>query len=86
MLSLHYYELMEKYFMVNDCVVYKVLYKIKETTGIAKFDETKILIDTDDKLLNFITLKNVVILITYIIKDDGKFYPQIFLEGALYNE
>ena len=41
------------------------------------------MIDTDDKLLDEITVKNAVILITCIIRDDGKFYPQIFLEEAL---
>ena len=44
------------------------------------------MIDTDDKLPGYIALKNVVILITCIIKDDNKFYPQIFLEKTLYNE
>ena len=76
----------KKCLMVNDYMIHKVLDKIKETIGIAKFDDAKILLDTDDKLPDYITLKNVVILITYIIKDDGKFYPQIFLEEALHNE
>ena len=35
------------------------------------------------KLPDDITLKNVVMLITYVIKDDGKFYPQLILEEAL---
>ena len=75
-----------KYLMVNDYMLNKVLDKIKETIDIVKFDYTKILIDTDDKLPDYITFKNVVILITYVIKDDAKFYTQIFLEEALYNE
>ena len=75
-----------KYLMVNDYMLNKVLDKIKETIDIVKFDDTKILIDTDDKLPDYITFKNVVILITYVIKDDAKFYTQIFLEEALYNE
>ena len=50
----------------------KVLDKIKEIIGIEKFDDTKILID---KLPNKITLKNVVILIACVIKDDSKLYP-----------
>ena len=41
------------------------------------------LIDTDDKLQDDITLQIVVILMTYVIKDDGKFYPQLFLKEAL---
>ena len=36
---------------------------------IKKFNEIKFLIDTDDKLSYDITLKNVMILITCIIKD-----------------
>ena len=42
--------------------------------------------DTDDKLPDYVTLKNVVILIAYVIKDDAKFYQQVFLEEALSNE
>ena len=68
--------------MVNDYIQDKVSYKVKETIGIVKFDETKFLIDTDDKFLDFITLKNVAILITYIMKDDGKSYPHILFERA----
>ena len=34
------------------------------------------MIDTDDKLPDDITLKNIVILITFTVKDYGKFYPQ----------
>ena len=48
-----------------------------------KFDNAEILIDTDDKLLVEFTLKKVVILTLCFIKDDDKFYPQIFLEEAL---
>ena len=51
-----------------------------------KFDDIKTLTDTDDKLPDYITLKNVLILITCVIKNDAKFCPQIFLEDALYNE
>ena len=72
--------------MVNEYMLDKEFDKIKQTIGIVKLDDTKIVIDTDDKLSNYITLKNVVILITCVIKDDAKFYPQIFLEEALYNE
>lgn len=38
------------------------------------------LIDADDKLHKDITLKDVVTLTTYVIKDDIKYYSQIFLE------
>ena len=48
--------------------------KIKEVIGIIKFDGTNILIDTNNKLEEYITLKNIAILITCIIKGEGKFY------------
>ena len=76
----------KKLLMLNDYVLDRVLDKIKEIIGIVKFGDTKILIDTDDKLPDSTTLQNVVILIICIIKDDGKFYPQLFLEEALHNE
>ena len=63
--NLHYRELMgkigerkgKKYLMVNDYMLDKVLDKIIETIGTAKFDDTKILIDSVDKLPDFINLK-----------------------------
>ena len=94
MLCLHYNESMgkikehegKKYLMVNDYILDKVLDKIKKTIGIAKFDDIKSLIDTDDKLPDYITLKNIVISIKFITKADSKFYSLIFLEEALHNE
>ena len=59
--------------MVNGYITDIISDKIKKIIGIGKFDNTKILIDTDDKLPNDITLKNVAILITCVIKDDGNF-------------
>ena len=76
----------KEYLMIDDNIFNKVLDKIKKIIGIGKFDDTRILIDTDDKLPGDITLKNVAILVTSVIKDDDKFYPQILLEGALYDE
>ena len=35
----------------------KVLDKIKETIGVVNFDDTKVLIDTDDKIPDYTTLK-----------------------------
>ena len=64
-----------KYLTIDDYVLDKVLDKTEEIIDIEKFDDTKILIDTDDKLPDNITLQNAVILMTYVIKDDGKFYP-----------
>ena len=77
--SLHYHEFMGKIkehegktcFMIYDYMLDKVLDKIKETIGIVKLDDTKILIDTNDKWPDYSTLKNVVILMTCVIKDDG---------------
>ena len=54
----------KKYSMINDYMLDKLLDIIKETIGIEKFDDTKISIDTDDKLPDYIYLKIVVILIT----------------------
>ena len=84
----HYDELMgkigenevEKYLMVNNYMLDKVLDKIIETIDIGKFDDTKILTDSIDKSSDYITLK----LITCVI--DAKFYRQIFSEKALYNK
>ena len=61
----------------------KVLDKIEEVIAIEKFDGTEMLIDTDDKLSDNITLKNAAISVTCIIKDDGKFYSHLFLEKGL---
>ena len=65
----------EKYLIADDYIIDKVLQKVEETIGIEKLDDTKILIDTDDKLPDDINLKNVVILMTCVIKHNGKFYP-----------
>ena len=64
----------------------KVLDKIKETISFTKFDDTKILIDTDVKFSDYIWLKDDMVLITCVIKADAKFYLQRFLGEALYNE
>ena len=72
--------------MVDDYIRDKVLDKIKKIIGFEKFEDIKILIEADDKLLDDITLENVVILITWIIKDDHKFYPQLFLKETLFDE
>ena len=92
--SLYYHELMgnikehegKTHLVVDDYVLDKVLDKIKKIIDIKEFDNTKILIDTDDILTDGITLKNAVVLMTSVIKDDGRFYPQLFLEEALYDE
>ena len=58
--------------MIDDYVLHKVLGSIK--------------IDTDDILPENITLINTVIRRTSVTKDDGQFYPQLFLQELLYNE
>ena len=83
LLSLHVNELIKKFkkhegkkfFMVNDYMLNNVLDMIKEILDIEKFDDATILIDTDDKFTNYITLKKFMILMTWFIKDDGKFCP-----------
>ena len=74
-LSLYYYELIGKieeyggkyYLMTDDKILDNVLHKIKNIVDIEKFDDTKILIDTDDKLPDDISFKNTVVLITCVI-------------------
>ena len=77
----------KKYLIVDGYMLDIVLDKIKETIGIKKSDYSQywliwIIKIADNKFLD-ITFKNVFILMTCNIKDDGKFYPQIFLEEAL---
>ena len=65
MLSLHYNELMgkikkhegKKYLVVNDYMVDKILYKIKEIIDIEKFDDIKMLVDTNDGCHMILMLK-----------------------------
>ena len=47
--------------MVDDNNLDKVLDNIQKIIGIEKLDDTNILIETDDKLPDDITLKNAVI-------------------------
>ena len=56
-----------------------MLDKIKMIINIEIFNDTKILIDTDDRLADEITLKNIMILIPCVIKNGDKFYPQLLL-------
>ena len=60
----------KSYLMVDDYVLDKALERIKKIIGTEIFDNTKILIDTDDILPDEITFKNVAVLLT-----DGKCYP-----------
>ena len=72
--------------MVNDYILVKILDKIKEIIDIEKFDYTKILIETDDKLLEDTLLKNIAGLITCVIKVGGKFFLQIFWKKYFYQK
>ena len=74
-----------KCFMVNDYTLVEVLEKIKKI-AIEKLDDIRILIDPGDKFLDNITLKNVVVLMTCVIKEGAKFYRKLFLEEALHDE
>ena len=77
-LSLYCHELMGKieehkgkYLIVDDYTLDKVLDKIKMIISIEEFNDTKILVETDDKLPDDVTLKIVALLITCVsrIKD-----------------
>ena len=70
--------------MAHHCMLDRVLDRIIMLIDIEKFDNTEIFIDTDDKLSEDATLKNVVILMTCVIKDNGKIYSQLFLGEALF--
>lgn len=51
--------------------------KLKRLQLLNKFDKIKVLIDTDKKQSNDVTLENVFILTTCITNDDGGYYCQI---------
>ena len=59
--------------MVDDYTLDKVLEKIKRI-GLEKLGDIRILIDTDDKFPEDITIKKAVILMTCVIKHDDKLY------------
>ena len=69
--------------MTDHCILDRVLNQIKTITDTRKFDNIIILIETDNKLPDNITLKKVVTLITCVIKAGEKFYQQLFLEEVL---
>ena len=62
--------------MVDDYTIDKLSDKIKRIDN-ENLDDTRILIDTDDELPND-TLKSSMTLMTCVIKDGDKFYPQLF--------
>ena len=74
----------EKYLMVDDYVLEILLDKSKRI-GIEKLDDSKILIDADDRLPDNITFKKTLILMTCVIKSHDKFYLQLFSDEPLYD-
>ena len=66
--------------MIVDYALDKALDWIKEIIDIEEFDNSKILIGIDD------ILPNDMILMTSVIKDNGKFHLQLFLEEASMNK
>ena len=59
----------KKYLIFHDYMLDKVSDKIKEIICIEKFVDTKFLVNTDDELLDDITLKNFVTLMTWVKKE-----------------
>ena len=52
----------KKHLMIDDYLLDKILDKINGIIGIGRFDKTDILIDTDDKFPDDLTLENVAVL------------------------
>lgn len=61
----------------------KVLKMIKMITDIEKLDDTKIMVHINSKLADEIIFKNVMLLVSCVQKNNGKYYPEIFLEKSL---
>ena len=61
------------YLMVDGYILDKVYEGVKKLIDIEEFDDTKI-------------LKKYCCINDTAIKDDGKFYPELFLEETLYDE
>ena len=60
----------------------------KNTSRIVQYDKDymKIKIESNDNLLadNIINMHQVTIIIRSVFAQNGKFYPQLFLDNALY--
>ena len=74
------------WWLINNYVLERVLDKIVGTSKIEKFDDTRILVVIDNILSDNIPFKNVVIKMASVVKDGDAFYPQLFLEGELFNK
>ena len=75
---------MEKYTKLWDGIKNETINRSKE--GEYGKDFMKIKFDTDDNLPLNKTLKlhNMTIIIRSVFEEDGKFYPQIYLDECLY--
>ena len=73
----------KKYLTTDDYGLDWVLYKTEMIIDINKFNNSKILINSNNNLVNEVVLKNNVILISWFVRDRDKFYPQLFLEKTL---
>lgn len=71
------------YLIIDGYILKRVLEKIKMIIGIEEFVNIKLSIDTEDKLDDKIVLKNIVVLVSCVIKFRDKFYLDIFLVEAL---
>ena len=74
------------WWLINNYVLERVLDKIVGTSKIEKFDDTRILVVIDNILSDNIPFKNVVIKMASVVKDGDAFYPQLSLEGELFNK
>ena len=76
----------KRYLVACHCILNKALDKIKWIIGNETFRDTKVLFNTDNKLPDYITLENFVMVMVYAIKNVDKFYLQLFLKKALYDK
>ena len=64
--------------MIDYYILGGVLDQIKMIIVIEKLDDTEILIDSDNRFTDEVSLKNVMILISFVIKDADKFFHNYF--------
>lgn len=75
----------KRYLITCHCILDKALDKIKSTIGNETFGDTKIFFDTDNKLPDYITLENFVIVLPSAIKMRINLSAIIF-KKALYDK
>ena len=71
--DIKYWAPSKEYLIVDYYKLDKALDKIKEIIGTEIFDDTKLWVNMDDTLPEDITLKNIVILMNFIINAGNKF-------------